>query len=108
MSTADFVTVQTTTDSAAEAEHLASTAVAQQLAACVQVCQITSYYRWQEETHQDPEFLLTMKTTLSAVDRLKSVIAAEHSYDEPELIVQPIIDGSADYLRWIRESTDAA
>ncbi|TLP71150.1 divalent-cation tolerance protein CutA [Nesterenkonia sphaerica] len=108
MTTVEFVTVHTTTDSAAEAERLASMAVAEQLAACVQVCQVTSYYRWQGETHQDPEYLLTLKTESSAIDRIKALFAAEHSYDEPEVIVQPIIDGSEAYLQWIRENTTSA
>lgn len=101
----DFVTVQTTTDSAAEAEKLASSAVDGQLAACVQVSEIRSYYRWQGETHNDPEYLLTCKTTALAVPGIKKLLEAEHSYDEPELIVTPIIDGSQAYLQWIAEQT---
>lgn len=105
MNTPDFVTVQTTTDTAAEAEQLASAAVERRLAACVQVSEIRSYYRWQGETHNDPEFLLTLKTTAVAVPGLKKMLQADHSYDEPELIVTPIIDGSQPYLQWIAEST---
>lgn len=107
MDSPDFVTVQTTTDTAAEAEKLASAAVEQQLAACVQVSEIRSYYRWQGETHNDPEFLLTLKTTSSSVEGIKELLAAEHSFDEPELIVQPIIAGSDSYLQWIADSTAA-
>ena len=107
MSTADFVTVQTTIDTASEAEQLASAAVEQQLAACVQVSEVRSYYRWQGETHNDPEFLLTLKTSASRVTEIKALLAREHSYDKPELIVLPIIDGSDAYLDWIAGSTAA-
>lgn len=107
MDTPDFVTVQTTTDTAAEAEKLAAAAVEQQLAACVQVSEIRSYYRWQGETHNDPEFLLTLKTTASSVEGIKALLEREHSYDEPELIVQPIVSGSDSYLQWIADSTSA-
>jgi periplasmic divalent cation tolerance protein len=107
METPDFVTVQTTTDTAAEAEKLASAAVEQQLAACVQISEIRSYYRWEGETHHDPEFLLTLKTTAASVPGIKKLLLREHSFDEPELIVQPIIAGGDSYLQWIADSTAA-
>jgi len=107
MDTDDFVTVQTTTDSADEAEQLASLAVERRLAACVQVSEVRSYYWWQGETHSDPEFLLTLKTTSGSVPGIKELLASQHSYDEPELIVTPIIGGSDTYLQWIAESTGA-
>ncbi|WP_150461060.1 divalent-cation tolerance protein CutA [Nesterenkonia ebinurensis] len=105
MDQVQYVTVQTTTDSAAEAQHLASAAVAQRLAACVQISEVRSFYQWQAETHDDAEHLLTLKTTAAQVPGIKELLAQQHSYDEPELIVQPIIDGSAGYLNWIAEST---
>lgn len=106
MDTTDFVTVQTTTDSAGEAEQLAALAVERRLAACVQVSEVRSYYWWQGETHSDPEFLLTLKTTSGAVPAIKELLGSQHSYDEPELIVQPIVDGSDTYLEWIAQCTE--
>lgn len=107
MDITEFVTVQTTTDAAAEAEKLAAAAVEQQLAACVQVSEVRSYYRWAGETHSDPEFLLTLKTTAASVPGIEALLAREHSYDEPELIVQPIIAGSDTYLQWIANTSGA-
>lgn len=106
MLTTDYVTVQTTTDSCDEAERLASLVVARQLAACVQVSQVHSFYRWQGETHRDQEFLLTLKTTGATVPGIKHLLGEHHSYDEPELIVLPIIDGAPGYLDWIRAMTE--
>jgi periplasmic divalent cation tolerance protein len=55
--------------------------------------------------HDDPEWLLTFKTTAEvAAGPLRDHISQHHPYDEPEYIIQPIIDGSTDYLTWIRES----
>ena len=98
------VTAQTTVDSREAAETLASAAIDRGLAACVQVSEIRSFYRWQGEVHDDPEWLLTFKTTAEAAGPLRDHISQHHPYDEPEYIVQPIIDGSEDYLAWIRES----
>lgn len=104
MSTHEFVIVQTTTDSSDEVQRLAGAAVEQQLAACVQVSEIQSYYRWDGKVEQDQEYLLSLKTTAAAVYKIKALIAQQHSYDEPELVVVPITDGSQGYLQWIRDS----
>lgn len=99
------VVAETTTDSREVAEHLASTAVDQGLAACVQFTAIRSYYRWEGEVQNDPEFLLTFKTTAAAAEGpLKEFLDREHPYDEPELIILPITGGSDSYLAWIAES----
>lgn len=105
MQTTDCVTVQTTTDSSDDADRLASLAVEQRFAACVQVSQVHSFYRWQGETHRDQEYLLTFKTTAATVSSIKHLLIEEHTYDEPELIVLPIVDGAAGYLDWMREMT---
>lgn len=104
MSVHEFVIVQTTTNSSTEVQHLASAAVQQQLAACVQVAEVQSFYRWDGEVHEDPEFLLSFKTTFAAMGALQEFLAEHHSYDEPEFIVSPIIDGSQGYLQWMRDS----
>src|SRR5699024_1499250 len=103
----DCVTAQTTVGSVEAAEALASAVIDRGLAACVQVSEIRSFYRWKGEGHDDAEWLLTFKTTAeAAVGPLRDHIAQRHPYDEPEFIVQPIIDGSEDYLQWIRESVN--
>lgn len=103
------VTAQTTVGSREEAETLASSAVDQGLAACVQISAVRSFYRWEGKVHSDPEFLLTFKTTAeAAAGPLRAHIDKTHAYDEPEYIVQPITDGSESYLAWIQESVQAA
>ena len=102
------VVAETTTDSREVAEHLASSAVDQGLAACVQISAIRSYYRWEGEVQNDPEFLLTFKTTAAAADGpLKEFLDREHPYDEPELITLPITGGSDSYLAWIADSVES-
>lgn len=109
----EFTLVQTTTDSPEEAERLARTAVQRRLAACVQISEIRSYFRWDEsggrpQVGDEQEYRLDLKTTVSAVPALHEFIAHEHSYDQPEIIMLPIIGGSEGYLSWVRSETDAA
>lgn len=109
----EFITVQTTTDSSEEAERLAEAAVASRLAACVQISEIRSYFRWAEpgaeaQVGNEREYRLDLKTTVSAVPALHEFIEREHSYAEPEIIMLPIIGGSEDYLSWVRSETGSA
>lgn len=107
-SESEFVAAQTTVDRPALAEQLASAAVDSRLAACVQITEATSVYRWDDTIQKDTEQLLTFKTTVQALPALESLIAREHPYDEPEFIVLPIVDGSPSYLSWVRDSVRAS
>ena len=99
------VTVQTTADSAEAAEKLAAAVVDAQLAACAQVSEIRSFYRWKGEVHHEPEQSVTFKTTASAAPALQQLLQEQHPYEEPEIIVQPIIAGSPGYLEWVSDNS---
>jgi len=86
-----YLQVQTTTDSRAEAMELSRAAVEARLAACAQVAgPVASTYWWDR------------------YDELASFLTERHSYDEPEIIALPIVAGSAAYLTWMREETRRA
>lgn len=103
---AQHVVAQTTVDTPAVADQLARRVVEARLAACVQISAVRSVFSWEGAVKQEPEQLLAMKTTASAVADLRALLDAEHPYDEPELVVLPIVDGSPSYLNWVRESVD--
>ncbi|MDK6203676.1 divalent cation tolerance protein CutA [Oligella urethralis] len=46
-----------------------------------------------------------MKTSAGRQAQCIARIQELHSYDVPEIIVLPIIGGSADYLQWIARQT---
>jgi periplasmic divalent cation tolerance protein len=97
--------VLTTTSSQEEARRIANALVERRLAACVNiVSKIDSIYRWKGKVEEAQEFLLLIKTTESAVEKLRDAIQELHSYEVPESIVLPIESGSERYLNWIDES----
>ena len=97
--------VLTTCGSQEEAQRIAHELVQRRLAACVNIVpQIESVYRWQGKVETAPEWLLLIKTTAAAFDRLRQALSELHSYDIPECIEIGIEDGSAKYLEWIAES----
>jgi periplasmic divalent cation tolerance protein len=101
-----YLQVQTTTDSRAEAMELARAAVEARLAACAQVAgPIASMYWWEDGIERAEEWLLMLKLPASGYEALADFLAGRHSYDEPEIVATPIVAGSEAYLSWIAEET---
>jgi len=96
-----YCIVQTTVDRKVEAEALAQLILKEKLAACVQINPISSYYTWKGGVSSDSEWLLSIKTKVSCYPELQALIIAHHSYEVPEIIQIPIVDGSEAYLRWV-------
>jgi periplasmic divalent cation tolerance protein len=102
----EFLLVQTTTDSRAEAVELARAAVEGRLAACAQVSgPVASTYWWEGAVERAEEWVLTLKLPASGYQPLADFLARSHSYDEPEIVATPIVAGSEPYLSWIQEET---
>jgi periplasmic divalent cation tolerance protein len=101
----DHVVAFSTVARAEDAQRIARDLVEQQAAACVNIVPgLTSVYRWKGKIETDAEHLLVIKTRRDRVADLKAALTALHPYEVPELIVMPIEDGHAPYLRWIDES----
>jgi periplasmic divalent cation tolerance protein len=99
--------VLTTAGSHEEARQLANALVERRCAACVNIVpHIESIYRWEGKIEQAEEWLLLIKTTEAAFERLRETIRELHSYRVPECISLPIEAGSIPYLNWIEESIE--
>ena len=101
-----YLQVQTTTDSRAEAVELGRAAVEARLAACAQVAgPVASTYWWEGGIERAEEWLVLLKTPADRFAELTAFLTERHSYDEPEIVALPIVAGSPSYLSWIREET---
>ena len=102
-----FIHVTTTCPNRDTATELSRRIVENHLAACVQMIhQVESIYHWQGKIETASEVLLLMKTKMDLFGRLSAFIKQNHSYETPEIIVTPIIDGSDDYLQWLEENLE--
>lgn len=100
------IIVLITTPSIGEARRIGRTMVEEKLAACVNVIpRISSVFRWKNAIFRERESLLILKTRRSRFKSLAKRVQSLHSYSVPEIIAIPIVLGSEDYLRWIRQST---
>lgn len=84
-----------------EAAAIARTLVSEGCAACVNIIDVTSFYRWKGELCEDPEQLLIIKTTRDQSDATISRVRELHSYDLPEMILLPVVGGYLPYLQWL-------
>ena len=101
----EFRVVLCTAGSESQAREIAQALVEKRLAACVSVIpSICSTFRWDGKVVEDGESLLIIKTDASHFAALRTTVREIHSYDTPELIALPIIDGDPDYLAWLKQS----
>jgi len=103
----EFVLVLTTLPpDLAGATAFARTLVEERLAACVNVLgEMRSVYTWQGRVEDEAERQILVKTTRDRLEALWARVQELHPYEVPEFLVVPIVDGSAAYLRWVRDAT---
>ena len=86
-----------------DAERLARILLEDKLIACAQILGPgQSLYWWQGKIEEASEIFLFLKTDRSLFKRVEQRIKAEHPYQVPEIVASPVIEGSADYLAWMR------
>ena len=98
----DKIVVLSTCGSDEEAARIARALVEKRLAACVNVMPaVRSFYRWKGATEDQQESLLVIKSSRALFNQLRVEIEKLHSYEVPEVIAVPIVDGSEGYLEWL-------
>lgn len=105
----EAIVVMVTCADDSQAEKIADCLVRERLAACASIAgPVHSIFRWQGAVRRESETLLLMKTRAESFEKLARRVKELHSYEVPEIIALPIIDGSPDYIAWVLESTAGA
>ncbi|HLW89373.1 MAG TPA: divalent-cation tolerance protein CutA [Terriglobales bacterium] len=105
----DIRLVLTTAGSRDEARRIAEGLIDCRLAACVNiVSNAVSIYRWKGKVEEAEEWLLWIKTTAAAFERVRDAIKHMHSYELPECMCLEVDEASLEYLKWIDESVDSS
>jgi len=100
-----FIEVRTAVSSKEKADEIAGQLVERRLAACVQMLQIESTYRWKDKVCKEKEWLCLIRTRDIRFDEVAEAIKGLHDYELPEIITLPIVGSSPDYLRWMTDGT---
>jgi len=79
--------------------------VEKKLTACANIVTgVESIYRWKGKVERAREVLVVMKTMAEGLRELEREVKRMHSYEAPEFVAVPIVAGSREYLKWIREN----
>ena len=97
-----YIIVLVTTASKREAEEIVQHLLGDKLIACGNIVgPVTSFFRWSGIVERAEEFLVLMKTRRDLFQRLSEVVKTLHSYEVPEILAVPVVEGSMDYLEWL-------
>jgi periplasmic divalent cation tolerance protein len=98
----DKIVVVSTCDSEEQSVKVAQSLVEKRLAACVNIIPgARSIYRWKGKIEDAPEWVLLIKSRRDLFDALRTELQKVHSYEVPEVIALPLVDGSESYLAWL-------
>ncbi len=100
------IAVVTTVATIEEARRMAQTIVERRLAACAQVSQIESCYRWDGEVRTEPECRIVFKTTAAAWEAIERAIRELHGYELPAIHALALDRVAAPYAEWIVDNVD--
>jgi periplasmic divalent cation tolerance protein len=105
----DKVVIFVTAGNLGEGKKIARHLVETKLAACVNILPpMESVYRWEGKIAEEEEFLLIIKSARQLFPEIEAAISKVHSYQTPEIICLPIIEGSRKYLQWVSDSVKPA
>jgi periplasmic divalent cation tolerance protein len=100
------IVVLMTASNEEEAAKIAHAVVDSGLAGCVNIVKgVRSIYRWKGKIEDEAEVLMIAKTAKDKFGELSKKVKEMHSYTVPEIIAFPIVEGSREYLDWLRDAT---
>jgi len=103
----EYIQVITTTEKKGDAEKISEILLHKKLVGCIQIIgPIMSTYWWNDKLEKTSEWLCVAKSSRDLFDEIKKAIRKIHSYEIPEIIAIPIVNGDADYLKWLHDELE--
>jgi periplasmic divalent cation tolerance protein len=100
------IVVLITASSEDEAAKISRALVEARLAGCVNIIKgIRSIYHWQGKVEDESEVLMIVKTQQHLFPSLSKKVKELHTYTVPEILALPVVEGSVEYLNWLKEVT---
>lgn len=98
-----YIIIKTTFANKKDAEEAAMKILDNKLAACIQLSETESYYRWNNKTERAHEYKLEIKTSGKNYQKVEKLIIKNHKYKIPEVVAYKINKGSKKYLNWMKK-----
>jgi len=96
-----YTVVLVTTVDKQEAENIVQQLLEKRLIACANITAVYSIFHWSGKTEKAEEYLVAMKSRKDLFKNLAETVKALHSYEVPEIIAVPVVEGSKAYLDWL-------
>lgn len=98
----EFIIVMVSVPGLKEGTRISKAVLSARLAACVAIIPgARSMYWWKGKITRSQEAMLVAKTTKCRYQKLEKKIMELHSYEVPEIIAVPVVDGLPQYFDWI-------
>ena len=101
-----YIIIKTTFAKKKEAEEVAKKIIEKKLAACIQISEIESYYKWNNKVENSNEYKVEIKTLDRNYKKIEDLILKNHKYEIPEIISYKLNKGSKKYLDWIKQEVN--
>ena len=85
-----------------EARRIVQNLLEKHLIACANIYgPVESRFWWQGKIDKGDEFLVLLKSDQKLFAKLSKAIKEMHSYDVPEILAVPVVEGFQPYLEWL-------
>jgi len=100
-----YIVVFMTVPDKKEATKIAHSLLKERLIACANIVgPVSSLFWWEGKIDKANEFLVIMKSRKNLFKKLSERVKELHSYEVPEVIALPVIEGLPSYLNWLGAS----
>jgi periplasmic divalent cation tolerance protein len=91
-----------TTAGREEAETIVQRLLEARLIACANIIgPVSSHFHWSGKMEKAEEYLILMKSRKDLFEKLSETVKALHSYEVPEILALPVVEGSKAYMDWL-------
>jgi len=98
-----YLIVFVTASNREEAVKIVRVLLEERLIACGNLVDgVSSFFWWKGEIEEETEVLVVMKSDDKRFKKLSERIVELHSYDVPEILAVPIVNGLPSYLDWLK------
>lgn len=98
----DYIVILVTAKDKQEAEAISQKLLNEHLIACANIVSpVTSFFYWMGKVETADECLIVMKSRSDLFGEIAGLVKGLHSYEVPEVLALPIVEGSKAYLDWL-------
>ncbi|HJD55865.1 MAG TPA: divalent cation tolerance protein CutA [Rickettsia endosymbiont of Pyrocoelia pectoralis] len=100
----EYCLMLTTTNDLSITKKITNVLLESNLAACIQIDDVKSYFKWNKKIAFEKEYRLIIKAKSSNYVEIEAKILEIHNYELPQIIKINIDCGFQKYLEWINQN----